>query len=100
MNFSQLQNIMKTDDESGDFTPSQLPTDGDSHNWAPIIAKIAFLLLTVVLLIGVFYLIRNFLHAIILGILGATILSPFHKRVLRFVRQLARKLRRRRKKAP
>jgi predicted PurR-regulated permease PerM len=100
MNFSQLQNIMKTDDDGGDFTPSQLPTDGDSHNWAPIIAKIAFLLLTVVLLIGVFYLIRNFLHAIILGILGATILSPFHKRVLRFVRQLARKLRRRRKKAP
>ncbi len=98
MNFSPFQTIMKTDDD--DFSPSHLPTDGGSRNWAPIIARIAFLILTVALLVGVFFLIRNFLHAIILGILGATMLSPVHKRILKTVRRLARKMRRRREKAP
>ena len=98
MNFSPFQTIMKNAEE--DFSPTHLPADGGSRNWAPIIARIAFLILTVALLVGVFFLIRNFLHAIILGILGATMLSPVHKRVLRLVRLLARKMRRRRKKTP
>ncbi|MDD4097728.1 MAG: hypothetical protein PHC30_03060, partial [Lentisphaeria bacterium] len=98
MIFDPIQAIMKNSDD--DFNPSHLPADGGSRNWSPIIARIAFLILTIALLVGVFFLIRNFLHAIILGILGATMLAPVHKRVLRLVRRLARKLRRRRKKTP
>ena len=98
MIFDPIQAIMKNSDD--DFNPSHLPADGGSRNWSPIIARIAFLILTIALLVGVFFLIRNFLHAIILGILGATMLAPVHKRVLRLVHRLARKLRRRRKKTP
>lgn len=71
----------------------------DSRSWAPNIAKLAFLVLTVALLIGVIYLVRFFLHAIILGVLGATMLAPLHGRVSRFVHNLSRSMRRLRKKS-
>ncbi len=65
------------------------------HNWAPTIARITFLLFTCVLLIGVFCLLRHVLHAILLGILGATILSPLHRRIRIVTQRLLRRLRHR-----
>ncbi|MBQ7651904.1 MAG: hypothetical protein IJS15_13145, partial [Victivallales bacterium] len=52
-----------------------------SRDWAPLIAKIAFLALTVALVIAVIYLVRFVLHAIILGTLFAIILMPLHRRL-------------------
>ncbi len=68
----------------------------DSKDWAPLIAKIAFLVLTVALVLTVIYLLRVVLHAIILGTLFAIILMPLHRRltvqVLRFLKFRERKL--------
>lgn len=68
----------------------------DSRDWAPLIAKIAFLVLTVALVLAVIYLVRVVLHAIILGTLFAIILMPLHRKltvqVLRFLRLRERKL--------
>ncbi|MBO4345226.1 MAG: AI-2E family transporter [Victivallales bacterium] len=68
----------------------------DSRDWAPLIAKIAFLVLTVALVLAVIYLLRVVLHAIILGTLFAIILMPLHRRltaqVLRFLKFRERKL--------
>jgi len=79
--------------------PTTMPTTSDdSHSWAPNIAKLAFLVLTLVLFISMVYLVRFFLHAIILGVLGATMLAPLHGRVSRLVHYLSRATRRLRKK--
>ena len=61
-----------------------------------MIAKIAFLVLTVALVLTVIYLVRVVLHAIILGTLFAIILMPLHRKltvqVLRFLKFRERKL--------
>ena len=56
-------------------------SQNDSKDWAPLIAKIAFLALTVALVITVIYLVRFVLHAIILSTLFAIILMPLHRRL-------------------
>lgn len=71
----------------------------DRRSWAPNIAKLAFLVLTLALFISVVYMVRSFLHAIILGVLGATMLAPLYSRINRGVRRMHRYVRRRRKKA-
>ena len=59
----------------------------DSKQWAPTIAKIAFLTLTAALVITVVYMVRMVLHAIILGTLFAIILMPLHRRLTGKVKQ-------------
>lgn len=79
--------------------PASIPAaNDDSRSWAPNIAKLAFLVLTLVLFISMVYMVRFFLHAIILGVLGATMLAPLHGRVSRLVHYLSRATRRLRKK--
>jgi predicted PurR-regulated permease PerM len=80
-----------SDSSTAPIMPPSL--NDDSSSWAPNIAKLAFLLLTVVLLGSVIYLVRFFLHAIILGVLGATMMSPLHGRVRKIVHRQARALR-------
>lgn len=61
----------------------------DSKSWAPTIAKVTFLLLTVVLLCTVIYLLRNVLHAIILGVILAGIMMPLNNLIHRYVTRFA-----------
>lgn len=63
----------------------------DSKDWAPIIAKLAFLSLTVILTFFVIYMLHGVLHAIILGVLFAVILMPMHRRVEKIAVKLLRK---------
>lgn len=72
----------------------------NGQSWAPTIAKITFLLLTVVLMVTVVYLLRNVLHAIILGALFACLLMPLHSLVLKNVVRLWSWLEKFRKKVP
>ena len=74
-------------------------TQNDSREWAPLIAKIAFLALTVALVITVIYLMRVVLHAIILGTLFAIILMPLHRKLTVYVVRL-NEFRERRLKRP
>ncbi|MBR0457625.1 MAG: AI-2E family transporter [Victivallales bacterium] len=64
----------------------------DNSSWAPTIAKVTFLLLTLGMLCAAVYLVRNVLHAIILGALLAGILMPVNRwltrRIARFLRWL------------
>ncbi|MBQ6472107.1 MAG: AI-2E family transporter [Victivallales bacterium] len=57
---------------------SQEPTKTQNDDWAPVIAKVTFLLLTIVLLGTVVFLVRKVLHAIILGMLCAGAFMPVH----------------------
>ena len=50
------------------------------------IAPYAFAALTLLLLFGVLFLVKGFLHALILGIIGATMLMPVHRRILKIGR--------------
>ncbi len=61
--------------------------DTDYKDWRPVIAKVTFLVLTVALVLTVVYMLRNVLHAIILGVLFAIILMPLHERIVKKVRQ-------------
>lgn len=56
-------------------------------------AAYAFGALTLLLVFGVLFLVKGFLHAIILGVIGATMLMPIHRRILRLVSKLDRRLR-------
>ncbi|MBO7741699.1 MAG: AI-2E family transporter [Victivallales bacterium] len=67
-------------------------------SWAPNIAKITFLLLTAVICGAVIYIIRDFLHSIILGVLFGGMLLPVHNRILAGVEQLSDLIESRRKK--
>ncbi len=64
----------------------------DNSSWAPTIAKVTFLLLTLGMLCAAVYLVRNVLHAIILGALLAGILMPVNRwlsrRIASFLRWL------------
>ena len=57
---------------------SQEQAPKQNADWAPVIAKITFLLLTIVLLGTVVFLVRKVLHAIILGMLCAGAFMPVH----------------------
>ena len=57
----------------------------DNRSWGPAIAKGAFLALTVTMFVGVVYILRSVLHAIILGALFAMLLMPLHDFFLRVV---------------
>lgn len=57
----------------------------DNRSWGPAIAKGAFLALTVTMFVGVVYILRSVLHAIILGALFAMLLMPLHDCFLRVV---------------
>jgi len=57
---------------------SQEQTQPQNADWAPVIAKITFLLLTIVLLGTMVFLVRKVLHAIILGMLCAGAFMPVH----------------------
>ena len=61
--------------------------DTDYKDWRPVIAKVTFLVLTVALVLTVVYMLRNVLHAIILGVLFAIMLMPLHERIVKLVRQ-------------
>ena len=61
--------------------------DTDYKDWRPVIAKVTFLVLTVALVLTVVYMLRNVLHAIILGVLFAIMLMPLHERIVRKMRQ-------------
>ena len=56
------------------------------------IAPYAFGALTILLLFGVLFLVKGFLHALILGIIGATMLMPVHRRILKGIRHLNKRL--------
>ena len=56
------------------------------------IAPYAFGALTLLLLFGVLFLVKGFLHALILGIIGATMLMPLHRRILKGIRHLNKRL--------
>ena len=56
------------------------------------IAPYAFGALTLLLLFGVLFLVKGFLHALILGIIGATMLMPLHRRILKGIRKLNHRL--------
>ena len=56
------------------------------------IAPYAFGALTLLLLFGVLFLVKGFLHALILGIIGATMLMPLHRRILKGIRKLNQRL--------
>ena len=61
--------------------------DTDYKDWRPVIAKVTFLILTVALVLTIVYMLRNVLHAIILGILFAILLMPLHEQIVKKVRQ-------------
>lgn len=61
--------------------------DTDYKDWRPVIAKVTFLVLTVALVLTVVYMLRNVLHAIILGVLFAIMLMPLHERIVKKMRQ-------------
>lgn len=63
----------------------------DLRFWRPAIANISFLVLTLAMLVAVVFLLRGFLHAIILGGLLALLLMPLHRRVLRFLLWLSKR---------
>ena len=56
------------------------------------IAPYAFGALTILLLFGVLFLVKGFLHALILGIIGATMLMPVHRRILKGIKRLNQRL--------
>ena len=56
------------------------------------IAPYAFGALTILLLFGVLFLVKGFLHALILGIIGATMLMPVHRRILKGINHLNKRL--------
>ena len=56
------------------------------------IAPYAFGALTLLLLFGVLFLVKGFLHALILGIIGATMLMPLHRRILKGIKKLNQRL--------
>ncbi|MBQ9446408.1 MAG: AI-2E family transporter [Victivallales bacterium] len=56
------------------------------------IAPYAFAALTILLLFGVLFLVKGFLHALILGIIGATMLMPVHRRILKGIKHLNKRL--------
>ena len=56
------------------------------------IAPYAFGALTILLLFGVLFLVKGFLHALILGIIGATMLMPVHRRILKGIKHLNKRL--------
>ncbi len=56
------------------------------------IAPYAFGALTILLLFGVLFLVKGFLHALILGIIGATMLMPVHRRILKGIKRLNKRL--------
>ncbi len=56
------------------------------------IAPYAFGALTILLLFGVLFLVKGFLHALILGIIGATMLMPVHRHILKGIRHLNKRL--------
>ncbi len=56
------------------------------------IAPYAFGALTILLLFGVLFLVKGFLHALILGIIGATMLMPVHHRILKGISRLNKRL--------
>ena len=56
------------------------------------IAPYAFGALTILLLFGVLFLVKGFLHALILGIIGATMLMPVHRRILKGISKLNKRL--------
>ena len=56
------------------------------------IAPYAFGALTLLLLFGVLFLVKGFLHALILGIIGATMLMPLHRRILKGISRLNKRL--------
>ena len=56
------------------------------------VASYAFGVLTLLLLFGVLFLVKGFLHALILGIIGATMLMPLHRRILKGIKHLNKRL--------
>ena len=66
--------------------------DEQQHLKAKNIAPYAFGALTLLLLFGVLFLVKGFLHALILGIIGATMLMPLHRRILRGISLLNKRL--------
>lgn len=68
-------------------------SNDNPRSWGPVIANVSFLILTAALMCGVVYLLRNVLHAIILGVLFAVILMPLHARVQRIVRRITLRVR-------
>lgn len=66
----------------------------DNRSWGGIIAKGTFLVLTLAMLVGVIYILRSVLHAVILGALFAMLLMPLHELILRWVERVFRWCRR------
>ncbi|MGN0867188.1 MAG: AI-2E family transporter [Oligosphaeraceae bacterium] len=62
------------------------------HQWRGRIANVSFLLLTVAVLLAVVYLLKDFLHAILLGALCAIMLMPLHRWILARLARAARRL--------
>ncbi len=59
--------------------------------WRNRIANISFLLLTVAILLAVVYLLKDFLHAILLGALFAIMLMPLHRWILTHLGQIVQR---------
>ena len=63
----------------------------DLRSWRPAIANFSFLILTLGMLVAVVFLLRGFLHAIILGGLLAILLMPVNRWLLRFLQGLSKR---------
>lgn len=62
----------------------------DLRSWRPAIANFSFLVLTLGMLVAVVFLLRGFLHAIILGGLLAILLMPVNRWLLQFLLWLSK----------
>ena len=63
----------------------------DLRSWRPAIANFSFLVLTLGMLVAVVFLLRGFLHSIILGGLLAILLMPVNRWLLRFLLWLSKR---------
>lgn len=69
-----------------------MDTHDDLRSWRPAIANFSFLVLTLAMLVAVVFLLRGFLHAIILGGLLAILLMPVNRWLLRFLLWLSKRI--------
>lgn len=68
-----------------------MENNDDLRSWRPAIANFSFLVLTLAMLVAVVFLLRDFLHAIILGGLLALLLMPLNRRVLQCLLWLSKR---------
>ena len=71
--------------------------DAQQHIKSKNVASIAFGALTILLLFGVLFIVKGFLHALILGVIGATMLMPLHRKIEKGICYIDKRLFRKRR---